>query len=110
MRTLFAKILLWFWVSLVLVALALELVITVTTTAVEVRVHRFSDRMLASDAREAVARLERKGPRSVARCLAELERESSVHAMLLDGDGHDVTGRPVPPGSAAVAARALTTV
>ena len=106
-RGVFVKILLWFWVSLVLVALALELVITVTTTPVEVRVHRFSDTVLAGDAREAVARLERKGPRSVARFLAELERESSVHAMLLDGDGRDVTGRPVPSGSAAVAARAL---
>ncbi len=106
-RGVFAKILMWFWVSLVLVALALELVITATTTPVEVRVQRFSDKVLASDAREAVARLDRKGPRAVTRFLDGLERESSMHAMLLDAGGRDVTGRTVPPKAAAVAARAL---
>ena len=106
-RGVFVKILIWFWVSMVLVALALELVITATTTPVEVRVQRFSDKVLAADAREAVARLDRKGPRAVARFLEGLEHESGMHAMLLDGEGHDVAGRIVRPPVATVAARAL---
>ena len=106
-RGVFVKILIWFWVSMVLVALALELVITATTTPVEVRVQRFSDKVLAADAREAVARLDRQGPRGVVHYLDGLEHESGMHAMLLDGQGHDVAGRAVRPAAAAVAARAL---
>jgi len=106
-RGVFVKILMWFWVAFVLVALALELVIAATTTPLEVRVQRFSDKGLAGDAREAVARLDRKGPRGVTSFLDGMERESSVHAMLLDADGRDVAGRAVPPKAAAMAARAL---
>ena len=107
MRGVFAKILLWFWVSLVLVALALELTITATSTPVEIRVQRFSDGALGSRAREAVTILDRDGAPKVARFLEGLERTTRMHAVLLDADGHDVSGHPVPPKAAAVAARAL---
>ena len=104
----FLKILLWFWTSLVLVALALELAITATTTPVEVRVSRFSESVLTSHAHEAVAVLDRGGPRKLARFLDELERTTRIHAVLLDPDGYDVSGRTVPPKAVAmVAARAL---
>src|SRR2546429_498898 len=104
----FLKILLWFWTSLVLVALALELAITATSTPVEVRVSRFSERVLTSRAHEAVAILDRSGPRKLARFLDELERTTGIHAVLLDPDGYDVSGRTVPPKAVAmVAARAL---
>ena len=104
----FLKILLWFWTSLVLVALALELAITATTTPVEVRVSRFSESVLTSHAHEAVAILDRGGPRKLARFLDELERTTRIHAVLLDPDGYDVSGRTVPPKAVAmVAARAL---
>src|SRR2546421_2208986 len=103
----FLKILLWFWTSLVLVALALELAITATSTPVEVRVSRFSESVLTSRAHEAVAILDRGGPRKLARFLDELERTTRVHAVLLDPDGYDVSGRTVPPKAGAVAARAL---
>lgn len=106
-RGVFLKILLWFWGSLVLVALALELAITATSTPVEVRVHRFSDNVLTSRAREAVMILDREGPRGVARFLGELEHTTRIHAVLLDPHGEDVSGRTVPPKAAEVAARAL---
>src|SRR5205807_3843608 len=82
----FLKILLWFWTSLVLVALALEVAITATTTPVEVRVSRFSESVLTSHAHEAVAILDRGGPRKLARFLDELERTTRIHAVLLDPD------------------------
>ena len=107
MRGVFAKILLWFWVSLVLVALALELTITATSTPVEIRVQRFSDGALGSRAREAVTILDRDGAPKVARFLEGLERTTRMHAVLLDADGQDVSGHPVPAKAAAVAARAL---
>ena len=104
----FLKILLWFWTSLVLVALALELAITATSTPVEVRVSRFSESVLTTHAHEAVAILDRGGPRKLARFLDELERTTRIHAVLLDPDGYDVSGRTVPPKPVAmVAARAL---
>ena len=109
MRGVFARILLWFWLSLVLVAFALELTIAATSTPVEIRVQRFSDGALGSRAREAVAILDRDGPPKVARFLEGLERTTRMHAVLLDADGHDVAGHPVPRKAAAVAARALAT-
>jgi len=77
-RSVFVKILLWFWTSLVLVALALELAITATSTPVEVRVARFSDSVLSSHTREAVAILDRDGAGGTAGFLADLERRSSI--------------------------------
>jgi signal transduction histidine kinase len=107
-RGIFLKILLWFSVSLVLVALALELAITATSVSAEVRVHRFSDNALTARAREAVAILDRDGPAGVARFLDDLERTTRIHAMFLDAEEHEVSGRPVLPAAAAVvAARAL---
>ena len=106
-RGVFPKILLWFWASLVLVAVALELAITATSTPVEVRVHRFSDNALSGRAREAVAILDGEGPAGVDRFLAGLERTTHIHAVLLDGDGRDVVGHPVPATAATMAARAL---
>jgi two-component system sensor histidine kinase CpxA len=106
-RGVFLKILLWFWGSLVLVALALELTITATSTPVEVRVARFSDAVLSERARDAVVILDRKGPEGVAHYLRNLERATRIHAVLLDPDGHDVSGRAVTPKALAVAARAL---
>ena len=97
MRSVFVKILLWFWTSLVLVALALELAITATSTPVEVRVARFSDSVLSSHTREAVAILDRDGAGGTAGFLADLERRTRIHALLLDRDGREVTGRAVPP-------------
>ena len=106
-RGVFLKILLWFWASLVLVALALELTITATSTPVEVRVARFSDKVLDGHAREAVAILDREGPRGVARFLTDLEHTTRIHAVLLDPDGHGVSGRTVPRKALKVARRAL---
>ena len=106
-RGVFVKILLWFWGALVLVALALELTITATSTPVEVRVARFSDSVLNARARDAVTILDRKGPGGVAHYLRNLERDTRIHAILLDPDGHDVAGRPVAAKVLAVATRAL---
>jgi two-component system, OmpR family, sensor histidine kinase CpxA len=106
-RSVFVKILLWFWTSLVLVALALELAITATSTPVEVRVARFSDSVLSDHTREAVTILDRDGAGGAAAFLADLERRTRIHALLLDRDGREVTGRAVPPKALAVAVRAL---
>jgi signal transduction histidine kinase len=107
LRGVFLKVLLWFWASLVLVAVALEVAIVATSTPVEVRLHRFSDSVLTGRARDAVAILDREGPPGVARFLDELERTTRIHATLLDGDGREVAGRPVPALAVAMAARAL---
>ena len=107
MRGVFVRILLWFWGSLVLVALALELMITATSTPVEMRVARFSDGVLSARARDAVTMLDRKGPVGVAHFLRNFERDTHVHAVLLDANGHDVAGRAVTSKVLEVAARAL---
>ena len=92
----FLKILLWFWTSLVLVALALELAITATSTPVEVRVSRFSESVLTSRAHEAVAILDRGGPRKLARFLDELERTTGIRDVARSARS---TSKPLTPGS-----------
>jgi signal transduction histidine kinase len=105
MRGMFLKIVLWFWASLVLVALALHAAVIATSTPPEVRVQRFSDTALAGYGRQATAILEHEGAPALTTYLDSLEQETRIHAVLLDENGRDVTGRALAPGVAAAARR-----
>ena len=105
-RGMFLKMVLWFWASLVLVALALHAAIIATSIPAEVRVQRFSDTALAGYGRRAVSILESQGVPALEAYLQRLERETRIHAVLIDDGGHDVTGRAVTPSVLAAARRA----
>ena len=106
MRGMFVKMVLWFWASLVVVAVALHAAVIATSTPTEVRVQRFSDTALAGYGQRAAAVLEQDGVRALGAYLGRLERETRIHAMLIDDQGRDVTGRDVTPPVAAAARRA----
>jgi len=105
-RGMFLKMVLWFWASLVLVALALHAAVIATSVPTEVRVQRFSDTALAGYGRRAVSILEGEGVSALAAYLQHLERQTRIHAVLIDESGRDPTGHPVTAGVIAAARRA----
>src|SRR5258705_2047725 len=105
-RGMFLKMVLWFWASLVLVALALHAAVIATSVPTEVRVQRFSDTALAGYGRRAVSILEGEGVPALAVYLQHLERQTRIHAVLIDESGRDPTGHPVTAGGRPGAAAA----
>src|SRR2546425_4146474 len=106
MRGMFLKIVLWFWGSLAVVALALHAAVIATSTPPEVRVHRFSETALAGYARRAVEIVGHDGARALGAYLDDLERTTRIHAVLIDEEGHEASGRGASPSAVSTAARA----
>ena len=106
MRGMFLRMVLWFWASLVIVAVALHAAVIATSTPTEVRVQRFSDTALTGYGRQAAAILEHDGTTALAAYLERLERETRIHAVMIDDNGRDATGRAVTTGVVAAARRA----
>jgi len=102
----FLKMVLWFWASLVVVAVALHAAVIATSTPTEVRVQRFSDTALAGYGQWAAATFEHEGVPALAAYLERLERETRIHAVLIDEHGGDATGRAATPRVVAAARRA----
>jgi two-component system sensor histidine kinase CpxA len=90
----------------VVVAVALHAAVIATSTPTEVRVQRFSDTALAGYGQRAAAILEHDGVPALAAELERLERETRIHAVLIDEDGRDATGRAATPRVLAAARRA----
>src|SRR3989442_3318016 len=106
MRGMFLKIVLWFWGSRAVVALALHAAVIATSTPPEVRVHRFSETALAGYARRAVEIVGHDGARALGAYLDDLERTTRIHAVLIDEEGHEASGRSASPSAVSTAARA----
>src|SRR5207249_2415167 len=66
---------------------ALHAAVIATSTPTEVRVQRFSDTALAGYGRRAAAILEYEGGPALAAYLDRLERETRIHAVLIDACG-----------------------
>ena len=91
MRTLFIKILVWFWIAAALVILA-HFVTTHATMRDEPR-PRFMGGQSAMFGMSAVEKLERDGKAAASEYLETLERTTQIHAFLFDLDGRELTGR-----------------
>ena len=97
MRTLFAKILLWFWLAFAVIIAALALLESAERQrAISVPV-RPGD-TFAILAELASDELQREGRGGLNRLLARFETGSRVHVFCLDSTGTDVRGRAVPAG------------
>jgi signal transduction histidine kinase len=95
MRTLFVKILVWFWLAYALVLLA-HFLSTEAAMREEPRPH-FPPGQQALLAQVAVEKLEREGQPAAAEFLDNVERTTRSRAFVFDGSGQEVTGRqPLP--------------
>jgi two-component system sensor histidine kinase CpxA len=98
MRSLFWKIFLWFWGAILLIGAALYGVVLTTPPDPMPRPWReTASRLLASYARESVARWDTSGPQKLNDYFDELDRDTQGHFWLFDSSGREVSGRPIPP-------------
>jgi signal transduction histidine kinase len=95
MRSLFVKILAWFWLATALVIMVVFLTNRLTSRD-EPRPHMPPDQMMAAE-QVAIDMLEREGPAAAGDYLDELNKNSHARIFLFDRNGNEVTGRqPVP--------------
>jgi signal transduction histidine kinase len=106
-RTIYSKIFLWFWLAMIGVT-ASVLVITLATGAQPLG-RRWMSRTLDFYARSAVDFYEHGGSAELRRYLDDIDNSSGIRATLIDPQSRNVLDREIPPGCAAVLARARAT-
>src|ERR1044071_9914879 len=97
MRTLFVKILVWFWLAYALVLLA-HFLSTEAAMREEPRPH-FPPGQQTMLAQVAIEKFERDGQPAAAEFLDTLEKTTHNRAFLFDRNGNEVTGRQVTPAA-----------
>jgi two-component system sensor histidine kinase CpxA len=106
LRSLYAKIFLWFCLTVLGTLVAVLAAEAVTGT------QPFGRRWMSVTqdlyAHSAVDFYRTGGPSSLARYMTQLETGSGIHGQLLDGDGNNVLGRPLQADAAVVTAQART--
>lgn len=96
MRSLFVKIFLWFWLVMVLMGAALLVIETTTRWQPPPQeLRRLAGHVLVFEAETAVDVFEREGRQGLADYLQTFAR-GALPVFLLDDQGKDVLGRPVP--------------
>ena len=112
MRSLFAKIFLWFWLATTLVATAAILAAVYTQGRPDISkppFRNFVGEALAARGLLAVDALEHDGPTALRRHLERWERVTGGPTFLIDENGTEAIGRSLPQGAAALARHALET-
>ena len=105
--SLFLKIFLWFWLAMTVVAGALVISGEMNRASPQTSPFREFTRNAMSFARRSTQVLERGGLPALEEYLEQLERSSRIRVVVFDPQGREVSGRTVPPGAEALAARAL---
>ena len=106
MRSLYAKIVLWFWLAMVLVVATLVIGINLTQSRVEQAYEGERDKILLPLLAERYAKLyEEQGTKA----LLPLQTPGVPHGYFLGQDGQDVLGQPVPRETRALIQRASQT-
>jgi two-component system sensor histidine kinase CpxA len=106
MKTLFAKIFIWFFMSLAVLILASFGMTRLTSRDPATVVRRWGDpfRLHADYARETLARDGRDG---LVKLLDRMDQTSRLHAFVIDREGHEVRGLPIPAGVDSLSRRIL---
>jgi two-component system, OmpR family, sensor histidine kinase CpxA len=108
MRSLFLKIYFWFLVAVGVIGIALIVTLVTTEPApLATRWREATGATLQLYAQTAVETLERDGREGVDSYLKRLERDSGIHAMLIDGQNREVTGRAITDGARELVAKAM---
>src|ERR1700680_2731995 len=106
MRSLYAKIVLWFWLAMVLVVATLVIGINLTQSRVEKAYEGERDKILLPLLAERYAKVyEEQGTKA----LVPLQTPGVPHGYFLDQDGQDVLDQPVPRETRALIQRASQT-
>lgn len=95
-RSIYAKIFLWFWLAMV--GVAASVIIITTVTGAEPLGRRWMSRTLEYYGRSAVDFYETGGNSQLRQYLDDIERNSGIRAVLFDPQSHDVLARGLPPG------------
>jgi two-component system, OmpR family, sensor histidine kinase CpxA len=95
MRTLFVKILVWFWLATALVLLV-DFYTHHLASHNEPHPHMPPEQQMAAE-QVAIDKLEQDGPSAAGDYLDELNKNSRVRVFLFDRNGNEVTGREAPP-------------
>lgn len=103
-RSLYLKIFLWFWLAMIVINVAFFAAVALTRPTPT----RRSWRDLAqtgANAQKAAEAFEQSGSAALAVALQTTEKNSGVSATFFDENGHELSGRSVPPGATELLAR-----
>jgi two-component system sensor histidine kinase CpxA len=107
MRSLFFKIFLWFWLVMAVMGVAIILLETLSHWEPPPEdLRRLAGHVLVFEAETAVQVFEREGKQGLADYLKTFARGPQL-VYLLDEQGKDVLGRPVPPSAQELVALAM---
>jgi two-component system sensor histidine kinase CpxA len=106
-RTIFAKIFLWFWIATAAVTASVFIITAFGGTQPLGR--RWLAHSLDFYARSAVDFYTQGGNTELQKYLDDMERSSGIHAALLDPQGNDVLGHGLPPRTEPILATARRT-
>ena len=104
-RNLYLKIFIWFWIAMIIINVVLFAAFALTRPTPT----RRSWRDLAQtgpNAQKAAETYEQSGPQALTAALQATEKSSGVGATFFDENGKELSGRPVPPGTAELIAKA----
>src|SRR5205085_3297596 len=101
MRTLFVKILAWFWLATALVIMVVFLTNRLTSRD-DRRPHMPPEQQMAAE-QAAIDKLEREGPSAAGDYLDALNKNSRARVFIFDRNGNEVTGRQAPAAAAETA-------
>jgi len=105
MRSLFLKIFLWFWLGMILANVALFFAFAATRPTQSNRPWRDLS-LVGSTAQKAAETYERDGQAALAAYLSDFERTNGIESILVNSQGNELVGRPVPSGWQDLATRA----
>ena len=105
MKSLFARIFLWFWLAMTLIA-AVGVVVALTTDPRTALVARHKDQ-IARDGRMLIRTYESAGPMALAEESRRLERRTGFPIFLFRGNEGPLSGRFLPPRLVRLAEMAL---
>jgi two-component system sensor histidine kinase CpxA len=105
MRSLFVKIFVWFWLGMILANVALFLSVAVTRPERSNRPWRDLS-LVGSSAQKAAETFDRDGPPALTNYLGEFEESNGIESVLLNDQGVELSGHPIPAGWPELASRA----
>jgi two-component system, OmpR family, sensor histidine kinase CpxA len=108
MRSLFWKIFLWFWLGMILANVALFFAFAATRPTQSNRPWRDLS-LVGSTAQKAAETYDGEGQQALAKYLQEFEQSNGIDSILMNDQGKELSGRPIPQGWPDLAGRAAKT-